>query len=687
MHKIKNKKKTTKFDAKRNYSDFWMDQGTYGGSLFSGIDGIRSSSDTVRLIKLNTYRKAIANFVNILTGKNIPVTFQGNQSYTDGKSVTISADIKDKNFDVSVGLALHEASHIVLTDFKYLEEMYNKFGNDSIQHWDLWKNLLNWIEDRRIDNFIFKTSPGYKAYYHKMYDYYWHSDAIAKGLLSAEYRDPREENSWLFRIINSINPESDRSALPQLGEILDIIDVPNISRLKSVQEAGEVTTKVFDIVVSYLDGTAEDQKPTPGQGDPKDSEDSEGNSTPPELSASDAIDVQKALSKQKNFLDDKNKKDKKTLDRKLQKKMDKLEESDVEMQPVAPGTAYSTNVLVYNMAGRSEIINKYKTLQAKYADLRKTTPAGTRNPAADEFREYIEGVMPEGFSMRAETNKDYVAAISKGYDMGGLLGKKLQVRNEARELVYTRMRTGGLDNKRLAQAGYGVESIFKQIHIDKFKQANLHISIDGSGSMAGDKWEGCAMMTMAIARAASYVQNLRVQVTLRVTETSGKLSVPVLVWCYDSKINKVGHLRNVLEAFTPNSYTPEGLCFEALLARNEIVRTSTEVDSYFLNISDGEPSGIRGYEGQAALDHTKKQIDKMRKEHNVGILGFYIVNGTTNKEHRESIKAKMTELGGDRTWTRFKHMYSTKDSAFVFPDDMIGIAKEMNRTFLRKAVA
>ena len=31
------------------------------------------------------------------------------------------------------------------------------------------KNLLNYVEDRRIDYFIFKNSPGYKGYYHSMY--------------------------------------------------------------------------------------------------------------------------------------------------------------------------------------------------------------------------------------------------------------------------------------------------------------------------------------------------------------------------------------------------------------------------------------------------------------------------------------------------------------------------------------
>jgi hypothetical protein len=41
---------------------------------------------------------------------------------TDGEKVILSADV-DENFDVSVGLALHEGSHIVLSDFKMSESI------------------------------------------------------------------------------------------------------------------------------------------------------------------------------------------------------------------------------------------------------------------------------------------------------------------------------------------------------------------------------------------------------------------------------------------------------------------------------------------------------------------------------------------------------------------------------------
>ena len=77
------------------------------------------------------------------------------------------------------------------------------------------KNILNYVEDRRIDSFIFKTSPGYKAYYHSMYEKYFYSKNVDKGLLSSEFRIENIE-SYMFRIINLHN--SNR----QLGQLLKV---------------------------------------------------------------------------------------------------------------------------------------------------------------------------------------------------------------------------------------------------------------------------------------------------------------------------------------------------------------------------------------------------------------------------------------------------------------------------------
>ena len=89
---------------------------------FLGLDtDVKKGKD---LVALAGYKRAISNFVNIVTEDNIPVVFNSNdESYTDGKRVVIGANIDDKKFDVAVGLALHEGSHIKLSDFNLLRHL------------------------------------------------------------------------------------------------------------------------------------------------------------------------------------------------------------------------------------------------------------------------------------------------------------------------------------------------------------------------------------------------------------------------------------------------------------------------------------------------------------------------------------------------------------------------------------
>jgi len=165
-----------------------------------------------------TVRRAISNFVRILTNdSSIVVKYSsGQNSYTDGKQVVISADDNPKNFDPMVGLALHEGSHCLLSDFKFLNELrdreifyralhprlrkmmkfkdvsqakyanYYEQMNDNDRTVDTLRRhlhtLMNVIEDRRIDSYIYRMAPGYRPYYDAMYTKYFFSSDVEKNL-------------------------------------------------------------------------------------------------------------------------------------------------------------------------------------------------------------------------------------------------------------------------------------------------------------------------------------------------------------------------------------------------------------------------------------------------------------------------------------------------------------------------
>ena len=88
--------------SQNNYSRFWIDsQNTNMIDELLGIEHEKTKGKD--LVALSGYRRAVSNFVNIVTEKSIPVEFNSNdQSYTDGKKVVLGANLNDKNFDIAV---------------------------------------------------------------------------------------------------------------------------------------------------------------------------------------------------------------------------------------------------------------------------------------------------------------------------------------------------------------------------------------------------------------------------------------------------------------------------------------------------------------------------------------------------------------------------------------------------------
>ena len=230
------------------HSNFWI--GNFDNEVDVLTGKVESGKDYV---KLASTLRAVGNFVQIVTGQNIPVKFEGSDSYTDGKKVTISSNVKDNNFDATVGLALHEGSHIKLSDFDLLNKLENCVGDlerEGVDSWDVQcklKDILNVVEDRRIDYFIYKNAPGYRPYYDAMYNKYFNSKAIDKGLKSTEYRTEDWE-SYMFRLINITNSNRDLDALKGLRDIWNVLDLGNISRLDNSSAALHVAKEIYRII-------------------------------------------------------------------------------------------------------------------------------------------------------------------------------------------------------------------------------------------------------------------------------------------------------------------------------------------------------------------------------------------------------------------------------------------------------
>ena len=664
-----------------NYSSFWLDNGWDNNSSIFDEDEPKKGVD---LVALASYRRAISNFVSIVTGEtDIKVTFNtSGDSYTDGKKVTISAKLDDKLFDSTVGLALHEGSHIKLSDFDFLKglehqiptEYYNRAEALGIDRYDVIgkvKNLLNYVEDRRIDYFVFSNSPGYKGYYHSMYDKYFHAKVIDKALVSSEYTSV-DWDSYEFRIINLTNKNSNLDALPGLRDIRKLI-FGNVKNLNSTDEAFGVALKVFDIILSNLEaqpttagGTgdgeegadgSEDMKDTGSKGDGDSDGGGESMSGEGGESTDEMPDLSELSDRQKRMLSNAVKKQKKFMDGDITKK--KLTKKDKAAMDSVESAGMSYVDVAKDMTDRWS----GKKTPTKVLMVKKFNKALAESDT-------ISMISNPNHYYYGEENKE---AINSGLVMGTMLGRKLQVRGESRETKWSRKDSGRIDKRLIAELGFGNERVFQTSFVEQYSDAFLHISVDASGSMGGRKWINTQTCVAAIAKACSMINNVDLVISYRSTQTSGGRygrngkSYPMMLIAYDSRVDKISKVKNLFHLLRPSGTTPEGLCFEAVM--KEIEPASKDRDSYFLNLSDGMPmfgNDDIEYHHDTAINHTAKMVKEIRNR-GVKVLSYFIGD---EYDRRESTG----------TFTR---MYGS-DAEFIDVTSVLPVAKTMNKRFLQK---
>ena len=627
--------------------------------------------------KLAAAQRAIGNFVNIVTGKQIPVKFQNNEeSWTDGKSVTIGSRIEDKNFDPAVGLALHEGSHIAFTNFKLLDGCYigSSFhshiamrGGDpdmNMVESDIMKvkDLFNWIEDRRIDYHVYTNAPGYRKYYESMYAKYFDSKIVDKGLKSDEKTD-EDWDSYMFRIINLTNPNRRLNALEVLPKVWKLIDLKNINRLKSSEDALNVAIEVYKVVSKQIKDTASKQQQTKSNKASQqtsksdcgsssscsnpDSDSISGNikdgqtKTAPkqeELSDREHERLEKQINKQKDFIDGNPKKIGK-LTKKDNAIVRSIKESGTESVFVNTGhyggTIYNVDCIVIKkmthavMCHMDDIFDSYNLQKGK-----------------DPNSYYGPG-----------------SGIQEGILLGKQLGKKLQLRNEERSLKSTRLNAGKIDRRLISELGFQNASVFHRIVTDRYKNFFIHISIDASGSMGGRRFRNAMKSAVAIAQAASMTTGIRVQISLRGTSSlKGNMEKTVTVYAYDSAKDKMSKIKNYFPYLRTFGCTPEGLSFKSILPY--IKQDAKGDECIFINYSDGAPSSVSGCAwGYNGISFTRKVVNEM-KELGINVLSYFI-------------DGKETGYSGDY----FRRMYG--DTAeFIDTCNLTQISKSMNKKFL-----
>ena len=585
------------------------------------------------LLELANTQRAITNFVKILTEKEIKVDFHANNdgdSMTNGKRITISSTISMGNIDSVVGTALHEAAHCKYTDFSILKRLMNELYSRHIQsgHSTI-GTLLNFVEDRRIDSLIYQNAPGYQGYYRSMYERYFYSKTIDKALKGPEYREENWE-SYLFRIINIFNKNTDLDALAVLPQIFNTIDLKNIDRLKNTADSLDAAVEIYKILADHFKSMTPEERKSQVQQNKQNASDK----------SPSREETKKAFAKQEQFI--------KGVVHKAASSQKELN----QIEAINKSNIKEDRVSAVDKNGVKRSARKVHVIDGITNSLINSNLYGVFNASDFAYRDNID----------------------EGLNLGKKLLRKLQITNEQVTLASKRLKSGKIDTRRVYAANFE-NDIFYKIDRANYKPISIHLSIDGSGSMQGEKWKQVLTNTIALGYVSLHMKNIDLTISIRTTGEDPSLSsksshIPLLILAFDSKKHILKDLKK-LGYYKVYGLTPEGMCLNAL--NKYIPNSSYYLDSYLINMSDGFPtfesSGFV-YKGKSAILDTTKAVNNIKKK-GVNVLSYFIETDT-------STFVKVNELMDD-----FRTMYG-KSATFIDPKNIYQITKTLNNLFLKR---
>ena len=659
--------------SKELHSSYWLDheQFKYDAAKFDLVD-------------LLEYRQTIKNFVTILTGKDIPVKFKTTSqsrgssnpdgSYTDGKSIQIAALRKNSKFDVNVGLALHEASHVVLTDFDisnmFMRVDYNNHMTPEVFHPIIdrlrefrdilspissnWHKMTNLFEDVRIDAYVIKNAPGYKGYYDALYDEYLYSDKVKLMLLNPKYREVTIDNYFKHLIVYK-RPDRIPNALPGLAEMYDIIDNTDIANMTSTYEVAEFAGNILIKVCEAIDSVSKNQE-MPGLGNHEDGKNS--NSSPADeaddknvpqndndsesemdnqSSNSDATDESEDPGSTKEETEANDNDD--TSDDAVEEEEQLTELSAKQAKDAAAAMAELEDFINHKVnengtAGGGNVAKKDALLMNLLDEKARVTKMAKFNNIKCIYVPKLKPADYIGKSPKVrklfkvgEHNGRYDESIKSGMRAAKLIERNLAIREEERITVHNHLKSGRVDNRRLAYASI-VDDIFKKSYIESFPESYIHISVDASSSMQGPRIHAAIEMLVALAKGTENLNSIHLKIDFRGTLNIGGMGAATSIVAYDSKYNSIHDFITYIKHMNLHSITPESLCYESIA--KDMIRDAAGKHATFITLTDGAPNMNCGYNCVTAVPHIKKMMDVFRSA-NIATLAYFIDGNEQNR--------------------------------------------------------
>ena len=428
---------------------FWeSDNEAYSSFLYPGTqekieqmvsDDAKMTSELQKLVK----RFALT--------ASIKSSHKSSGSYTNGKQIVISSNIEDitpkKKLDVMIGLALHEISHCLYTEFSALK---NKN--------DIQKALINIIEDELIETQLGMTYPGYanffKAVKYHMFDKLGHENLLKKA--NSELEQIMTLFLYIVRYPKYVC-EVDKKIMKTYEELFTKIkNILDSHGCLSENIVGKVTgnsvgaaSDIYELLKEYIDENQDNQSGENGEGD----ESSEGESSEGEGSEGDESsegESSEKSSKSKSFAD--------------QEREFSSSEINEAIKKIQESCDAGTNPPIDNNI-RTEVEAMLRTEQSTKKGARLWR---TNGRASSLNKKQIE----------AEASK--FSKIIRNISVNNVATKAVSVVNRF-------LRNGNLDSRLLASAIQGVPTVYQQRICKNVKKNEpkfaIVLTLDESGSI------------------------------------------------------------------------------------------------------------------------------------------------------------------------------------------------------------
>lgn len=430
---------------------FWeSDNEAYSSFLYPGTqeqiklmvsDDAKMTSELQKLVK----RFALA--------ASIKSSHKSSGSYTNGKQIVISSNIEDitpkKKLDVMIGLALHEISHCLYTEFNALK---NKN--------DIQKALINIIEDELIETQLGMTYPGYanffKAVKYHMFDKLGHENLLKKA--NSELEQIMTLFLYIVRYPKYVC-EVDKKIMKTYEELFTKIkNILDSHGCLSENIVGKVTgnsvgaaTDIYELLKEYIDENQDNQSGENGEGESSEGdESSEGEGSEGDES-SEGKSSEKS-SKSKSFADQ----EREFSSSEINEAIKKIQEScDAGTNP--------------------PIDNNIRTEVEAMLRIEQSTKKGARlwrnNGRASSLNK-----------KQIETEASKFSKIIRNISVNNVATKAVTVVNRF-------LRNGNLDSRLLASAIQGVPTVYQQRICKNVKKNEpkfaIVLTLDESGSING----------------------------------------------------------------------------------------------------------------------------------------------------------------------------------------------------------